>query len=163
MQVVGGAILELRHDRKSVYLDIPLKDNNRVWHMHTEWFTIINHEYSLPTQSGKQPKTKFPNWEEAPTDQEIAEVVALLTKISSLRDNGLTAQAVVIDFIFLNLQPLKDQVYLAFLYVGAKDPTHESNRVITEEEILIHANMMLKGDIYNEGPLRHTLYDIHVQ
>jgi hypothetical protein len=58
----------------------------------------------------------------------------------------------VIDFIFHNLQPLKDRLYLVFLYVGVKDLTHESKRVISEEEILIHANMMLKGDIYNEGP-----------
>jgi hypothetical protein len=79
LQVVGGASIELRHDRKSVYLYIPLKDNNRLWH--TEWFTIRNHEYSLPTRFGKQPKTKLPNWEEAPTNQETVEVVALLTEI----------------------------------------------------------------------------------
>lgn len=42
-QMVGGASLELHHGRKSKYLGIPLKDNNRGWHY--EWFIIENHEF----------------------------------------------------------------------------------------------------------------------
>lgn len=50
LQVVGGASLELHRGRKSMYLDIPLKDSNRGWH--DEWFTMENHGNSLLTQLG---------------------------------------------------------------------------------------------------------------
>jgi hypothetical protein len=42
----------------------------------------------------------------------------LLVEICVLRDRGLTVEAVVIDFIFKNIQPLKDRVYPAYLYTG---------------------------------------------
>jgi hypothetical protein len=45
-QLVGGASLELRRGRKVEYLDIPLKDSIKGWHL--EWFTMENHNNSLP-------------------------------------------------------------------------------------------------------------------
>jgi hypothetical protein len=49
-QLVGGASLELLQDRKTEYLDIPLKDNIKGWRF--EWFTMENHNKSLPARSG---------------------------------------------------------------------------------------------------------------
>ena len=46
-----GASFELRKNRKAVYLDIPLPDNNRGWHF--EWSYIENHGNSLPSRSGR--------------------------------------------------------------------------------------------------------------
>jgi hypothetical protein len=40
-QLVGGASLEMRRGRKTEYLDIPLKDNIKGWHL--EWFIVENH------------------------------------------------------------------------------------------------------------------------
>ena len=40
-----------------------------------------------------------------------------------LKDRGLTAEAVVVDFTFKNIQPLKDKAYPAYLYSGINDPT----------------------------------------
>jgi hypothetical protein len=45
-QLVGGASLELRHGKKSEYLDIPLKDSIKGWCL--EWFIMENHCKSLP-------------------------------------------------------------------------------------------------------------------
>jgi hypothetical protein len=45
-QLVGGASLEMRRGRKTEYLDIPLKDSIKGWHL--EWFIVENHENSLP-------------------------------------------------------------------------------------------------------------------
>jgi hypothetical protein len=45
-QLVGGASLEMRRGRKTEYLDIPLKDNIKGWHL--EWFIVENHGKSLP-------------------------------------------------------------------------------------------------------------------
>jgi hypothetical protein len=37
----------------------------------------------------------------------------LLAEICVLKDRGLTAEVVVVDFVFKNIQPLKDRVYPA--------------------------------------------------
>jgi hypothetical protein len=58
-QLVGGASLELRRGGKVEYLDIPLKDNIKGWHL--EWFTMENHNKSLPARSGRQPKVRTPS------------------------------------------------------------------------------------------------------
>jgi hypothetical protein len=46
----GGASLEMRHGRKTDYLDIPLKDIIKGWHL--EWFIMENHANSLPHGQG---------------------------------------------------------------------------------------------------------------
>jgi hypothetical protein len=63
-------------------------------------------------------------------------------------------QFVVIDFIFRNIKPLKDQVHPMYFYVRAWDPTRETNRVMTEKDVLTCAGMTLRGDVYNEGAPR---------
>ena len=47
-QLVGGASLELRRGRKVEDLDIPLKDSIKGWRL--EWFTMENHNKSLPSR-----------------------------------------------------------------------------------------------------------------
>jgi hypothetical protein len=44
----------------------------------------------------------------------------LLAEICSLKDGGLTVEVVVADFVFKNIQPLKDRVYPAYLYSGCQ-------------------------------------------
>jgi hypothetical protein len=63
---------------------------------------------SLSTHLGRQPNVRLPSWEEAPTDLEFVEVVALMTEIATLKKNDLTTQVDVIDFVYRNIQPLKD-------------------------------------------------------
>lgn len=105
-QVVWGASLELRHGRKAEYLDIPLKDSIKGWRY--EWFTMENHNGSLPPHYGREPDVRVPSWIEGPTDSEISEAKVLLAEVANLKDRGLTIRAVVIDFVFRNIQPLKD-------------------------------------------------------
>ena len=57
LQVIGGASLEMRKDRRAVYLDTRLNDSNKGWH--AEWFIIENHQKYLPKPSRKQPDTKL--------------------------------------------------------------------------------------------------------
>jgi hypothetical protein len=47
----------------------------------------------------------------------------------------LTTEAVVVDFVFKNIQPLEDRVYLAYLYTGVNDPTRITNIQIPEEDM----------------------------
>jgi hypothetical protein len=112
-QLVGGVSLEMRRGRKTDYLDIPLKDNIKGWRL--EWFNVENHGNSLPPRSGRQPDVRTPSWTESPTDQEVAEAGAILAEVGLLKERGLTVEAVVADFIFKNIQPLKDRAYPAYL------------------------------------------------
>jgi hypothetical protein len=80
-----------------------------------------NHKKSLPARSGRQPDVRTPSWTEVLTYLELAESRVLLAKICALKNRGLTAEAVVVDFVFKNIQPLKDRVYPACLYTGVND------------------------------------------
>jgi hypothetical protein len=120
-QLVGGASLELRRGRKVEYLDIPLKDSIKGWRL--EWFIVENHCKSFPSRSRRQPDVRTPSWVESPTFSEITEAKVLLAEIYLLEDGGLTAEVVVAEFDFKNIQPLKDRIYPAYLYSGVNDST----------------------------------------
>jgi hypothetical protein len=53
-----------------------------------------------------------------------------------LNDRGLTVEAVVADFVFKNIQPLKDRAYPAYLYSGVNDSTWVTNRKIPTEDLM---------------------------
>jgi hypothetical protein len=57
-QLVGGASLEFCQGRKVEYLDIPLKYSIKGWHL--EWFTMENHNKSLPLDQGGNPMFACP-------------------------------------------------------------------------------------------------------
>jgi hypothetical protein len=148
-QLVGGASLEMRRGRKTEYLDIPLKDNIKGWRL--EWFIVENHGNSLPPRSGRQPDVHAPNWTESPTDLEIAEARVLLAEVGLLKEKGLTAEAVVADFVFKNIQPLKDRAYPAYLYRGVTDSIRVTNRRIPVVDLVSRLEMILRGKVSNVG------------
>jgi hypothetical protein len=148
---VGAASLEMRHERKTDYLEIPLKDSIKGWRL--EWFIVENHRNSLPPRSGRQPDVRTPSWTESPTDQEVAEVGALLAEVGLLKERGLTAEVVVADFIFRNIQPLKDRAYPAYLYRGLADSTLVTNRRIPAVDLVNRLEMILRGKVSNVGAL----------
>jgi hypothetical protein len=150
-QLVGGASLELRRERKTEYLDIPLKDSIKGWRL--EWFIVENHCKSLPPRSGRQPDVRTPSWVESPTPSEITEAKVLLAEICMLKDRGLTAEVVVADFIFKNIQPLKDRAYPAYLYSGINDSTRVTNKRIPTEDLVSRLDMILRGIVSNVGAL----------
>jgi hypothetical protein len=148
-QLVGGASLEMHHGRKTDYLEIPLKDSIKGWRL--EWFIVENHGSSLPPRSGRQPDVHTPSWTESPTDQEVAEAGALLAEVGLLKERGLTAEAVVADFVFKNIQPLKDRAYPAYLYRGLADSTRVTNRRIPAADLVNRLEMILRGKVSNVG------------
>jgi hypothetical protein len=80
-----------------------------------------------PPRSGRQPDVRVPSWIESPIDLEITEAKVLLAEICLSNERGLTAEAVVADFVFKNIQPLKDRAYPAYLYSGVTDSTRDGN------------------------------------
>jgi hypothetical protein len=153
-QLVGGASLEMRRGRKMEYLDIPLKDSIKGWRL--EWFIMENHCKSLPPGSGRQPNVCTPSWVESPTALEVTEARVLLDEICLLKERGLTAEAVVADFVFKNIQPLKDRAYPAYLYSGITDSTWVTNKKIPTDVLVSRLDMILKGKISNVGA--HVTY-----
>jgi hypothetical protein len=157
-QLVGGASLELRRGRKAEYLDIPLKDSIKGWHL--ELFIVENHCKSLP-RSGRQLDVRTKSWIESLTPSEITEAKVLLAEVCLLKDRGLTAEAMVADFIFENIQPLKDRAYPAYLYSGVNDSTRVTNREIPTEDLMSQLDMILRGRVSNAGaPVAYSAWNL---
>jgi hypothetical protein len=148
-QLVGGASLEMRRGRKTEYLDIPLKDSIKGWRL--EWFIVENHCKSLPPRLGRQSYVRTPSWVESPTSLEVTETRVLLAEICLLKERGLTAEAVVADFVFKNIQPLKDRAYPAYLYSGIHDSTRVTNKRIPTGDLVSRLDMILRGRVLNVG------------
>jgi hypothetical protein len=158
-QLIGGASLEMRRERKTEYLDIPLKDNIKGWRL--EWFIVENHCKSLPPRSGRQPDVHTPTWVESPTALEVTEARVLLTEIYLLKERGLTAEAVVVDFIFKNIQPLKDRAYPAYLYSGITGSTRVTNKEISTEDLVSRLDMILRGKVSNvSAPVAYSAWNL---
>jgi hypothetical protein len=63
----------------------------------------------------------------------------------------LTAEAVVADFIFKNIQPLKDRAYPTYLYRGLADSTRVTNKRIPAVDLVSRLEMILRGKVSNIG------------
>jgi hypothetical protein len=81
-----------------------------------------------------------------------------------VENRGLTAEAVVADFVFKNIQPLKDRVYPAYLYTGVNNPTRITNRQIPNADLLSRLDLMLRGRVSNAGaPLAYSAWNLPLQ
>jgi hypothetical protein len=91
----------------------------------------------------------------------VAEAGALLAEVGLLKERGLTAEAVVADFVFKNIQPLKDRAYPAYLYRGLADPTRVTNRRILAVDLVSRLEMILRGKVSNVGaPIAYSAWNL---
>jgi hypothetical protein len=104
---------------------------------------VENHGKSFPPWSGRQPDVRTSSWIESPTTLEVAKAKILLAEICLLKERGLTVEAVVANFVFKNIQPLKDRAYLAYLYSGVTNPTRVTNRRIPAKDLVSRLDMIL--------------------
>jgi hypothetical protein len=105
---------------------------------------------------GRQPDVRTLSWVESPTPLEVTEARVLLAEICLLKEKGLTAEVVVADFVFKNIQPLKDRAYPAYLYSGINDGTRVTNKRIPTADLLSRLDMILRGRVSNAGA--HVAY-----
>jgi hypothetical protein len=85
----------------------------------------------------------------------------LLAKVGLLKERGLTAEAVVADFVFKNIQPLKDRAYPAYLYRGLADSTRVTNRKIPSVDLVNRLEMILRGKVSNVGaPVAYSAWNL---
>jgi hypothetical protein len=149
----------MRRRRKTEYVDIPLKDIIKGWRL--EWFIVETPCESLPPRSGRQPDVRTPSWVESRTPLEVTEARVLLAEICLLKEKGLTAEAVVADFVFKNIQHLKDRAYPAYLYDDINDGTRVTNKRIPTADLLSRLDMILRGRVSNAGaPVAYSAWNL---
>jgi hypothetical protein len=114
-----------------------------------------------PPRPGRQPDVRTPSWIESPTPSEITEAKVLLAEVCLLKDRGLTTEVVVADFVFKNIQPLKDRAYPTYLYNGVNDSTGVTNRRIPTEDLMSRRDMILRGRVSNAGaPVAYSAWNV---
>jgi hypothetical protein len=112
-------------------------------------------------QSGRQLDVRTPSWIESPTALEITEAKVLLAGVCLLKERGLTAEDVVADFVFKNIQPLKDRAYPTYLYSGVTDSTRVTNRRIPAKDLVSRLDMILRGKVSNVGaPVAYSAWNL---
>src|SRR5688572_15091280 len=95
------------------------------------------------------------------TALEVTEAKVLLAEVYLLKERGLTTQAVVADFVFKNIQPLKDRAYPAYLYSGVTDSTRVTNRRIPTKDLVSRLDMILRGKVSNVGaPVAYSAWNL---
>jgi hypothetical protein len=91
----------------------------------------------------------------------VAEAGVLLAEVGVLKERGLTAEDVVADFVFKNIQPLKDRAYPAYLYRGLADSTRVTNRRIPAMDLVSQLEMILRGKVSNVGaPVAYSAWNL---
>jgi hypothetical protein len=114
-----------------------------------------------PPRSRRQLDVRTPSWIESPTALEVTEAKVLLAEVCLLKERGLTAEAMVADFVFKNIQPLKDRAYPAYLYSGVTDSTRVTNRRIPAKDLVSRLDMILRGKVSNVGaPVAYSTWNL---
>jgi hypothetical protein len=68
---------------------------------------------------------------------------------------------VVADFVFKNIQPLKDRAYPAYLYSGVTDSTRVTNMRIPADDLVSRLDMILRGKVSNVGaPIAYSAWNL---
>jgi hypothetical protein len=92
---------------------------------------------------------------------EVIESRVLLAETCLLKERGLTAEAVVADFVFKNIQPLKDRACPAYLYSGITDSTRVTDKKIPTEDVVRRIDMILRGKVSNVGaPVAYSAWNL---
>jgi hypothetical protein len=92
---------------------------------------------------------------------EIAEARVLLVEVGLLKEKGLTTEVVVADFVFKNIQPVKDRAYPAYLYRGITDSTRVTKRRIPVVDLVSQLEMILIDKVSNIGaPVTYSAWNL---
>ena len=113
LDVVGGAGVQLRQRMDRVY--IPYKLSQKVIDWKPRWFYIENHGNSLPPILAGPPIQRA-EWLKMPID--MSQIPELLEMIASLKQKGISGEAIAFDWMKHRIQPLQARVTFGFEYQG---------------------------------------------
>ena len=88
------------------------------------------------------PPIQWPEWNMKPVDE--SQVPELLERIAILRQNNLTGEAIMFDWMRRRIQSLQARETLGFQYQGTADSSRYSEEEISDEEILSRVQRLLR-------------------
>ena len=89
------------------------------------------------------PPIQWLEWNKKPVDE--SQISELLDRIAILRQNLLTREAVVFDWMKRRIQPLHARESLGFQYQGTTDPSRYSKEEISDDEAFSRVQRLLKN------------------
>ena len=121
LDVVGGAGLQLRQWKDREYISYKL--SNKVIEWKPKWFYVENQLGNFPPIT-PSPPIQWPEWNKIPVNE--SQIPQLLERIAVLRQNMLTEEAVIFDWMKQRIQPLQARESLGFQYQGTTNPSRYS-------------------------------------
>ena len=121
---------------------IPYKLSSKIIDWKPKWFYIENQWESVPVIT-PGPPIQWPEWNKKPVDN--SQISRLLARIAELRQNNLTGEAVVFDWMKRRIQPLQARETFSFQYQGTTDSSRYSKEEISDEEIFSRIQRLLKN------------------
>ena len=97
-----------------------------------KWFYIENQWESVPAIT-PGPPIKWPEWNKKPVDN--SQISKLLTRIAKLRQNNLTGESIVFDWMKRRIQPLQARETFGFQYQRMTDSSRFLEEEISYEEV----------------------------
>jgi hypothetical protein len=115
---------------KAKYLNIPLNSSMRDWYK--KWSYVQQEQEPFVAYDVAQIPKQQESWSVRPTSTKMVQVEELLEMFDRSQLDGPT---VALNFIYRWVQPYKEWVHLLYEYLGSGDPTRESARNLSREEV----------------------------
>ena len=120
---------------------IPYKLSGKVIDWKKKWFYVGNHSNILPVIAPGPPVIR-PEWKKKRLD--TSQVPDLLKLIADLKQNRITRDVVVFDWMKCRIQPLQARETFGFEYQGASDPSRYSTKEISNGKALRRVQQLLE-------------------
>jgi hypothetical protein len=137
---LGGAVVSVHPEAQ--YLEFSMAASVQGWR--TKWFYIKDRkaapedQYGLaPFEASKEVK-KLASWDALPSDDEVAQVLPLLSRIQALKGGqggALSGIQLMAFFIQRRVQPLQHCLTKLWNYSGLEDPTRVSEDLIEKKDV----------------------------
>jgi hypothetical protein len=88
---------------------------------------------------------KISEWDLGLSTRNLEDLKGVLELVSDMKSRGVTGAAVARSFCRRMIEPIKDQVHLAYEYCGQSDPTHEVNRKVSREDMAARVSQIYSG------------------
>jgi hypothetical protein len=124
------------------YLEFSMAASVQGWR--TKWFYIKDRksspedEFGLPPFDASQEVKKLKSWDSLPSDEEVAQILPLLSRIQNLKTGlggALSGIQLMAFFIQRRVQPLQHRLTKLWTYSGLEDPTRISEDLMSKEDV----------------------------
>ena len=112
---------------------IPNKLSQNVIDWKPRWFYVKNYGNSLPSILAGPPVQQT---ERLKKPLDMSQIPEILEMIASLKQKGISGEAVAFDWMKRRIQPLQARVTFGFEYQGKNDPSRYLEEEISNGEVL---------------------------